>query len=151
MRRGKKAGYPIFSDRTRVNTNLNKATAEGDLMGFRGILCLFWAQSKARPQRGTGKDGPRQRQMDGANETEDADPSPSMQGLENLRFERAALWGNHVRDYCVPDLSICTEAKKKKRKRQTNTLRCQTSKMLCIISWERIRWMIIHEVKKKDS
>lgn len=41
MRRGGVAGYPVFSDRTRVNANLNKATAVGDLMGFRGILCLF--------------------------------------------------------------------------------------------------------------
>lgn len=107
-------------------------------MSFRGILCLFWARSEARPQRGTGK-GWSETETDGGNETEAADSSPSVQELENLHACKPLLTRCIVGDYCVPDSSICIEGKRW----QTNTLWCQTSKMLCIISRERIRRMIM--------
>lgn len=53
MRR-KKAGYPIFPDRTRVNTNLNKATAQGS-NGFLRDIVFILGTEQAEVHRGTGK------------------------------------------------------------------------------------------------
>lgn len=134
--------------------NLNKATAEGDLMGFRGILCLFWARRKVRPLRETGKgrsktDGWRKWDRSCKSESAGAGAGESacMQAAFNTLHCGRTTWGITA---CPIHQFAQTE-----KKRQTNTLWCQTSKMFCIISWERIRWMIMRWIiwfrKKKKK